>query len=419
MNANERHALFRFDGEIRIHGNGARSTHDATLLLAPSLIQDGMKYALIGLAVVGCTATPSPVPRSTPPPTLAPSAASGSVSPSPTVIASASSKVPPSRASGRCRVDDVRTAVDLVVTPPGAPAFGLHVAKGVPLHVTIDPDVGNRWPVEVGGPVEVHGELDVERSHDSPVLVLARDVVYGKNFVRIHGGHPFEVKELKGDEVRGDAHLGDLEIRNIIAPCNILALDGETRTPPRPNVDVASTGNVAKTSFARMGAVTICEQPDGPRCVAVDTAFPLVPIKGSGGDVEVRTVFTDGSELHGWTKRADLVENDLREPAPTGRGGGCECKTSSSGRNRKTPPDPREHYGEARLAVGARIVTNADGTGEWGVVRTPLTVTIEMPPTADYGKITRIPGLSDQTGCDCTGFDGHAFVSRASVTPIR
>jgi hypothetical protein len=152
--------------------------------------------------------------------------------------------------------------------------------------------------------------------------------------------------------------------------------------------------------------------------VTVNEEFTLVAIRTKDAFVEVHTKFKDGSALRGWAKLADLQRTE--EPTLMGYGatGGCGCGIPF-GRRQKLPHDAREHYGEARIKEGAAIFKTSEGKGRWAMVRASLVAQIAMGAEDAFAKITQLPGISTQTGCDCEGLEDYAYVPREDVTPIR
>ncbi len=324
----------------------------------------------------------------------------------------------PADGDSSCFVNDVRVGLDVEVEPQGETPFSLRIRK-LPMRVRVErPQAkrpGNPATVFVSGAVELQAKTTItaEAHFDSVTLLVARETDFANGLVRISPGHHLKDVKPHGAMVTSTVVLGHLTVDGVDSKCEDLAVGSSPIEGIELDVEAGASLLQPKGPTAQ-----VCSDVGHSTCVTVNEEFTLVPVQTKGAWVEVRTKFKDGSAVHGWVKGVDLKATDAPTQMGYGATGGCGCR-GTMGYKHKYPPDPREHYGEARIKAGTKITKTADGKGPWATVRGPLVAQIAMGAEDAFARITELPGISDQTGCDCDGLEDHAYVPRDAVTPIR
>jgi hypothetical protein len=319
----------------------------------------------------------------------------------------------PAEGDAECIVTDVRVGIDATIEPKGVDPFRVRLRK-LPMRIRIEK--GHAMTVFVSGPIELVAHTAISNGHDydSVGLFTRREVVFAEGLVRVAPGHYLKDFRPHGAYVASKVVFGDADVEGIDVSCDGLAV-GEGITIEPVDVDIDEEAAVLE---AKGPTAQVCTDANATTCVTVPKELPLVPGTALNGFIEVRTPFKDGSVIHGWARRSELVSSDVRPSIGYGASGGCGCG-SSYGRSHRNPPDPREHYGEAHLVVGAKIFATPEGRGEWAKVKSPIVATIAMGREDGFAKITALTGISTTTGCDCDGIEDHAYIAREAVKPIR
>jgi len=311
-----------------------------------------------------------------------------------------------------CFVNDVQVGLDVEVSPKGEPPFKVRVRK-MPLRVRIEPK--ESATVFVSGPVELtaHLALDEGEHYGALAVVTGKNAETATGLLRVAPGHHLKSVRPHGPTVTSTVLFGDLGVENVDLRCGDLAL----ASTPIEGIELASEEEHA-LFLARGPIVQICTDTTLTTCVGVPKGLPLIPKAEQGRFLELDTSFKDGSRIRGWARRSDLEAVTEAPLMGFGATGGCGCGSSLSHRGRY-PPDPREHYGDAVIAVGAKVFATSEGKGPWATTRGKLTVRIAMGRDDAFAKLEELPGISTSLGCDCDGMDDHAYVAREAVTPIR
>lgn len=319
----------------------------------------------------------------------------------------------PAPPKGPCVVRGTMTTLDLKVHA-GEETIDLRISK-LPTESELVKE--SAALVHVGGPIRFDGRIALADTRESsePSLHVTRTVTVLGGLVTVGKGVEVLRPRRFDDAASATAMIGGLEVEGVLVPCDALVIDVRATGASTYAYDeereipwVASIGD----------SLSVCSSPALTTCVTThDMLFE--DMKRVAGFVEVRAAFEDGSEVHGWVKDGDVKHTHAPTPMGYGASGGCGCGRRMLPHLGVGKPDPREHFGKARLKKGSQIYALPELRGEWATVAEDVVIDIQMHRSEDYARVTDLPGIMTSTGCDCPGIDDHAFVKREAVVPIR
>jgi hypothetical protein len=331
-------------------------------------------------------------------------------------VAPASPAAPPSEApvpKGACLVRERASTLDLKVPAGGGRMVDLRITD-LPTESELAKD--GIAVVHVGGPIRFVAHVELAQRADSPGYVLrtTRNLVVLGGLVRLG-----ESSELVGarrveDAAMTTALISGYAVDGVPVPCEELAI---AYSEPRGNARMEDV----ETSWVKAHGdrVTVCATPAlASPCVTVHE-MTFEEMSRKSGVVEVGARFDDQSEIHGWVKEDDVMRSEPPEPVLFGSTGGCGCGHGQLPHLRMGKPDPREHFGKARLLAGSAIYATSELTFRWGTAAAEVEIEIAMLASDDYARVTNLPGISTHIGCACPGLDENAFVKREAVVPMR
>lgn len=323
-------------------------------------------------------------------------------------------------AKGSCVIKTPTSTLDLKVRA-GDDVLDLRVIE-LPTESEIDRE-GNAL-VHVRSGVEFDGRLVIAKEKDAPEpsLHVMRDLTLLGGLVKL-GTETEIVKPRRVDDgASGIVVVGGYEIEDLPVPCDALQIDERATawsSQLTTNDDEDSDDQRVISWVGPHGdIVPVCSTPSGGVCIQT-REMTFEELRRNGSTVEVRARFDDGSEIHGWAK-ADHVTK-ANEPAHHGYGssGGCSCGRVILSHLGVGKPDPRAHFGKARLLAGSSVYAVPELKHAWATAAKEVVIDIEMHGGNDYARVRDLPGVSTTTGCTCPGMSDHAFVKREAVVPVR
>lgn len=324
-------------------------------------------------------------------------------------------------AGGTCVVKDDKSTLDLKVRA-GEEVLDLRVIE-LATESALDRDGNAVVHVRSGVELEGHLLLAKERDASEPSLHVTRDLTLLGGMVKL-GAETEIVKPRRVDDgATGIVIVGGYEIEDLPVPCDALRIDERATawsTQLTSNDDEDSDDQRVPSWVAPHGDVLpVCSTPKGDLPCIRTKELTFEEMQRSGGSIEIRARFDDGSEIRGWARADHVTKAD--EPAIRGYGssGGCSCGRRMLSHLNVGKADPREHYGKAKLLAGATIYAVPELKGAWAKAAKDVVIDIEMRGGDDHARVRDLPGISTTVGCTCPGMDDHAFVKRESVVPIR
>ncbi|HEY2744204.1 MAG TPA: hypothetical protein VGL86_06265 [Polyangia bacterium] len=197
--------------------------------------------------------------------------------------------------------------------------------------------------------------------------------------------------------------LTGIELRGLTLPCDALTLDDVA-----PPAFAPDEGSVAPRFVAKSSTLHFRSAPGGRGAeieVAVDdaSALELKRIEEEGDWMRVTTRWPDGTTLHGWVKREELVEEGVRHErlgdltAPANLAAGA-CEPLRVGDNEKVVAAP--------VTAGAQVFA-ARYLGPWAKVVDGSKLKIRYRAKDDWVEIVAAPGVA----CPL----GDAWIPRTAV----
>jgi hypothetical protein len=289
-------------------------------------------------------------------------------------------------ARGTCAIDSKKAPPLVVeVVPKEASPFKLRI-EGVP--VSIEPG-----GLETPATVRVRGALGFEArlgNGDIPAR-LRRGVDDLSGMV-----HLAQARErltlhanVRARLVDASVRLSGIELRGLVLPCDALTLD-EVAEPKLSLEDSGEARLVAKGTLLHFRSA-----PGGRGAaieVAVDdpSALELKRVEEQAGWVRVTTRWPDGTTLHGWVKRDELVEEGahherIGDAPPSAGGDASACAPPRLAAN--------ETLIAAPVATGTQVFA-ARYLGPWAKVVDGSKLQLRVRAKDDWVEIVRVPGIA-------------------------
>ncbi|HWE31128.1 MAG TPA: hypothetical protein VHB97_24135 [Polyangia bacterium] len=288
-------------------------------------------------------------------------------------------------ARGTCAVETKKSPPLVVeVAPKEVTPFKLRI-EGVP--ASIEPG-----GLETPATVRVHGALVFEAHLPNGEIPARLKRAVEDLSGMVHLAQATEKLTLHANvlakRVDASVKLPGVELRGLTLPCDALTLDDVA--PPKLSIEDAG-----EARFVAKGTTLHFRSAAGGKGAAVEvavddpSALELKRVEEQGGWMRVTTRWPDGTTLHGWVKRDELVEEGahherIGDMVPLGAGEGPRCD----------PP---------RLAASERIVTAlvAAGTqvfgarylGPWAKVVDGSKVQLRVRAKDDWAEIVSVPGI--------------------------
>jgi hypothetical protein len=196
--------------------------------------------------------------------------------------------------------------------------------------------------------------------------------------------------------------LPGVELRGLTLPCDALTLDDVA--PPKLSLDDAG-----EARFVAKGTTLHFRSAPGGKGAAIEvgvddpSALELKRVEEQAGWMRVTTRWADGTTLHGWVKRDELVEEGAHHerigemtPPPASEG---QCEPPRVGANERIVAAP--------VAAGTQVFA-ARYLGPWAKVVDGAQFQLRVRPKDDWVEIVTVPGVA------CAIND--AWIPRAAAT---
>jgi hypothetical protein len=296
------------------------------------------------------------------------------------------------QARGTCAIDAKKSPpLTVEVTPKEASPFKLRI-EGMP--ISIEPG-----GLETPATVRVKGALAFE-AHLGASEIPARTrrgvddlsgmlhLAPGREKLTLHAN-------VRAKVVDASIRLTGIELRGLTLPCDALTLDDVKE----PSLSVDESGDA--TRFVAKGATLHFRSAPGGKGAAIEvavddpSALELKRVEEEAGWMRVTTRWPDGTTLHGWVKRDELVEEGVRHErlgdiAPiAGVSAAPACEPPRVGTN--------ERIVDAPVAAGTQVYA-ARYLGPWAKVVDGGKLKVRFRPKDDWAEIVSVPGIACAVG---------------------
>ena len=311
------------------------------------------------------------------------------------------------QARGTCAID-AKKAPPLVVevAPKEASPFKLRI-EGMP--ITIEPG-----GLETPATVRVRGALAFEaRLANAEVPARIRRAVDDLSGM-VHLAQATEKLTLhanvRAKVIDAVVKLPGVELRGLVLPCDALTLDEVA--PPKLSLEDAG-----EERFVAKGSTLHFRSAAGGKGAAVEiavedpSALELKRVEEQAGWMRVTTRWADGTTLHGWVKRDELVEEGahherIGDVTPLSAQGNCTGELPRTAAN--------ERIVAAVVAPGTQVFA-ARYLGAWAKVVDGSRLQVRFRPKDDWVEIVAAPGIATASGCANATAINDAWIQRSAA----
>ncbi len=299
------------------------------------------------------------------------------------------------------------------VAAQGGPTVKVYVQK---IPVVIHPPVAADEPTKI----EVRGALAFDGT--APALkipIKPKSFVDASNgMVRLAPGTEGLAVRVRGKWAIADVTLGDVKLRELFLPCEVLTADAVTRTEPQLAHDSDEDVWVAAQKILHLRH----DAGSGPtlevELLGDLQSLDLHPTEHRGAWIRVRSRWPDGTTLTGWANVKELAR-----PKPRGhelgdvyfaaqqKAAACEAAPAANA----SAPEAGVQLVEAKLAPGTPVL--ADRLFQWATARGGDVLKIKLRERDSWAQIVGAAGVGDVV-TDCPEKStvlGDAWVPRVSV----
>ena len=214
---------------------------------------------------------------------------------------------------------------------------------------------------------------------------------------------------VRAQVVDAAVKLPGVELRGLVLPCDALTLDEVA--PPKLSLEDAG-----EERFVAKRATLLLHSASGGKGATIEialedpSALELKRVEEQSGWMRVTTRWADGTTLHGWVKRDELLRGRRASRAHRRRGaaGGGLVQERAAARQ------PNERIVAAWWRPGTQVFA-ARYLGAWGKVVDGSKLQVRFRPKDDWVEIVAAPGIASATDCAGATAINDAWIPRAAV----